>query len=61
MSPMGRVAFDEKGDPKYFTAMLFQIQHGKRVVVHPKDRASGQVEYPAVPWAYKQLKHVEVD
>jgi branched-chain amino acid transport system substrate-binding protein len=50
MSPMGRVAFDEKGDPKYFVAVLFQTQKGKQVVIYPKDRATGKVIYPAVPW-----------
>jgi len=50
ISPMGRIAFDEKGDPKYFVAILFQTQKGKQVVVYPKDRSTGQVQYPAVPW-----------
>ena len=50
VSPIGRVAFDEKGDPKYFVAILFQTQKGKQVVIYPKDRATGQVKYPAVPW-----------
>jgi branched-chain amino acid transport system substrate-binding protein len=50
ISPMGRVAFDEKGDPKYFKAILFQTQKGKQVVIYPKDRATGKVQYPAVPW-----------
>ncbi len=50
MSPMGRIAFDDKGDPKHFTAILFQTQKGNQVVVYPKDRATGQVQYPGVPW-----------
>jgi branched-chain amino acid transport system substrate-binding protein len=50
---LGRVAFDEKGDPKYFTAILFQTQKGNQVVVYPKDRAIGTVQYPAVPWSGK--------
>jgi len=37
--PLGRVAFDEKGDPRFFTAVLFQTQKGNQVVVYPKDRA----------------------
>lgn len=53
MSPMGRVAFDEKGDPKYFTAALFQTQKGKQVVIFPKDRKMGEAVYPAVPWGAK--------
>ena len=53
MSPMGRVAFDERGDPKYFTAALFQTQKGNQVVIFPKDRKMGDVVYPAVPWGAK--------
>jgi branched-chain amino acid transport system substrate-binding protein len=53
VGPLGRVAFDEKGDPKYFTAILFQTQKGNQVVVYPKDRAMGTIQYPAVPWGGK--------
>jgi branched-chain amino acid transport system substrate-binding protein len=53
MSPLGRVAFDDKGDPKYFVATLFQTQKGNQVVIYPKDRATGTVVYPAVPWGGK--------
>jgi branched-chain amino acid transport system substrate-binding protein len=53
VGPLGRVAFDEKGDPRYFTAVLFQTQKGEQIVVYPKDRAKGSVQYPAVPWGGK--------
>ena len=53
ISPIGRVAFDDKGDPKYFMACLFQTQKGNQVVIYPKDRATGKVLYPAVPWGGK--------
>jgi branched-chain amino acid transport system substrate-binding protein len=53
MSPLGRVAFDEKGDPKHFVAILFQTQKGNQVVIYPKDRSTGTVVYPAVPWGGK--------
>ncbi len=53
VGPLGRVTFDEKGDPKYFTAILFQTQKGNQVVVYPKDRAIGTIQYPAVPWGGK--------
>ena len=53
VSPLGRVAFDDKGDPKYFSAVLFQTQKGTQVVVYPTDRASGSVQYPGVPWVGK--------
>jgi len=51
VTPIGRVAFDEKGDPKHFTAVLFQTRAGKQVVVYPRDRAGGEAKYPAVPWS----------
>ena len=50
-SVIGRVAFDDKGDPRHFTAVLFQTIGGKQVVVYPADRASGKAIYPAVPWS----------
>ncbi len=49
-SVLGRVAFDEKGDPRHFTAVLFQTIGGKQVVVYPRERAVGAAVYPAVPW-----------
>jgi len=53
VGPLGRVAFDEKGDPKYFTCVLFQTQNEEQVVVYPKNRAKGTIQYPAVPWGGK--------
>jgi branched-chain amino acid transport system substrate-binding protein len=53
VSPLGRVAFDDKGDPKYFSAVLFQTQKATQVVVYPTDRAAGTVQYPGVPWGGK--------
>jgi branched-chain amino acid transport system substrate-binding protein len=53
IGPLGRVAFDEKGDPRFFTAVLFQTQQGEQVVVYPQDRAKGSFRYPAVPWGGK--------
>jgi branched-chain amino acid transport system substrate-binding protein len=50
VTPIGRVAFDERGDPKHFSAVLFQSRGGKQVVVYPRDRATGSATYPAVPW-----------
>jgi branched-chain amino acid transport system substrate-binding protein len=50
VTPIGRVAFDERGDPRYFSAVLFQTRGGKQVVVYPRDRAGGTATYPAVPW-----------
>ncbi len=53
VTPIGRVAFDDRGDPRHFTAVLFQTLKGNQVVVYPRDRATGSVVYPAVPWAAK--------
>jgi branched-chain amino acid transport system substrate-binding protein len=53
MSPMGRLAFDDKGDPKHFMAVLFQIQKGNQVVVYPPERSGGTAVFPAVPWGSK--------
>jgi branched-chain amino acid transport system substrate-binding protein len=53
VGPLGRVAFDEKGDPRYFTAVLFQTQKGEQVVIYPPDRSKGSHIYPAVPWGGK--------
>ncbi|MGE5190613.1 MAG: ABC transporter substrate-binding protein [Gemmatimonadota bacterium] len=50
VGPLGRVAFDGNGDPKHFTAILFQTRNGTQVVVYPPERASGTIRYPAVPW-----------
>ncbi|MCX7822341.1 MAG: ABC transporter substrate-binding protein [Syntrophobacterales bacterium] len=35
ISPMGRIAFDEKGDPKYYSQTIVQIQKGSFVKVYP--------------------------
>lgn len=53
VGPLGRVAFDEKGDPRFFTAVLFQTRNGTQVVVYPPDRAAGSIRYPAVPWGVR--------
>ena len=37
VSPLGRVAFDDKGEPKHFVATLFQTQKGNQVVIYPTD------------------------
>lgn len=50
VGPLGRVAFDAKGDPRHFTALLLQVRRGRPVVVWPRERAAGAAVYPAVPW-----------
>jgi len=50
VGPLGRVAFDDRGDPRFFSAVLFQVRDGRPRVVWPRDRAAGKAAYPAVPW-----------
>jgi branched-chain amino acid transport system substrate-binding protein len=43
--PMGRLAFDKHGDPRYYQQVVVQIQNQKMVVVYPPDRATGKVDF----------------
>jgi len=43
MTPMGRVRFDERGDPVDYERVILQIQDGRHVVVWPKQRARAAV------------------
>jgi branched-chain amino acid transport system substrate-binding protein len=43
--PMGRLAFDEHGDPRYYEHVVVQIQNRKMVVVYPPERATGKVDF----------------
>jgi len=43
--PMGRLAFDENGDPRYYEHVVVQIQQQKMVVVYPPKRATGKVDF----------------
>lgn len=47
---MGRIAFDERGENRYFSQRMGQHQNGKIVIVWPKEDATGKMNYPAVPW-----------
>lgn len=47
---IGRVKFNEKHDNQYFTQYMGQHQNGRVVIVWPKDRATGTMVYPGVPW-----------
>lgn len=44
VTPMERLAFDEKGDPKDYHQVMVQIQNGKMVAVYPRDRATARLE-----------------
>jgi branched-chain amino acid transport system substrate-binding protein len=46
-TPLGRVKFDENGDPLFYERVVIQIQGGRHVVVYPKERATTPVRYPA--------------
>lgn len=46
--PLGRLQFDERGDPLHYQIGIFQIQQGKHVLVYPRNRATGGVIYPAL-------------
>jgi len=43
MTPMGRVRFDERGDPVSYERVILQIQDGRHIVVWPKQRAQAAV------------------
>jgi branched-chain amino acid transport system substrate-binding protein len=46
-TPLGRVKFDEAGDPLFYERVVIQIQGGRHVVVYPRERATAPVRYPA--------------
>jgi len=46
-TPLGRVAFDERGDPRLYERAVVQIQDGRHVVVYPPSRAQAAPRYPA--------------
>lgn len=44
--PLGRLRFDEQGEPLHYERVIIQIQGGRHVVVHPPARATGRLIYP---------------
>src|SRR5439155_1497374 len=44
-TPLGRVKFDDKGEPLFYERVIVQIQQGRHVVVYPRARAAA----PAAP------------
>ncbi len=46
MTPLGRVKFDDKGDPLYYERVIVQIQNGRHAVVYPRDRATASPQLP---------------
>ncbi|MDE1184770.1 ABC transporter substrate-binding protein [Paraburkholderia sp.] len=47
---IGTVRFDSNGDNPAFLNNMAQIQDGKVSIVWPKDKATGTLKYPALPW-----------
>jgi branched-chain amino acid transport system substrate-binding protein len=45
-TPMGRVAFDDHGDPVAYERVVLQIQDGRHVVVFPPARATARPRLP---------------
>ena len=46
-TPLGRIKFDERGDPIFYERVVIQIQGGRHVVVYPGERATAPTRYPA--------------
>jgi branched-chain amino acid transport system substrate-binding protein len=51
MLPMGRLSFDEQGDPRHYQHLVVQIQNGRLVAVYPTERATGSMIYPMPQWS----------
>jgi branched-chain amino acid transport system substrate-binding protein len=51
MLPMGRLSFDEQGDPRHYQHLVVQIQNGRLVAVYPAERATGSMIYPMPQWS----------
>ena len=47
---IGRVKFAANGDNEVFSHRMGQHQNGKVVIVWPKERATGKMNFPALPW-----------
>ncbi|MCP3728130.1 ABC transporter substrate-binding protein [Paraburkholderia sp. CNPSo 3272] len=47
---IGKVSFAPNGDNPAFLNNMAQIQGNRIVLVWPKERATGKLKYPALPW-----------
>jgi len=45
-TPLGRVKFDERGEPLFYERVIVQIQGGRHVVVYPRERAAAPAVHP---------------
>lgn len=46
LTPMGRIGFDEKGDPRYYQVRGIQIQDGRHVIIYPVESARVRIKTP---------------
>ncbi len=47
--PLGRVRFNERGDPTAYEQVVVQVQQGEIKAVFPPQRATGRLVYPLPP------------
>ncbi|MFD2442067.1 hypothetical protein ACFSS8_21825 [Paracoccus kondratievae] len=47
---IGKVIFDESGDNTNFAHRMAQHQDGAVAIVWPKESATAEARFPAVPW-----------
>ncbi len=50
LTPLERLQFDDRGEPRHYRRLIVQLQHETHIVVYPPDRAAGKARYPVPPW-----------
>jgi hypothetical protein len=45
LTPLGRVQFDSRGEPRFYPRVVVQIQQGRHVVVYPPEAATASLVY----------------
>ncbi len=50
LTPLQRLQFDDRGEPRHYRRLIVQIQRETHVVVYPPDRARGKAKYPVPAW-----------
>jgi branched-chain amino acid transport system substrate-binding protein len=46
-TPLGRVKFDDRGEPLFYERVIVQVQNGRHLVVYPPARATAPIRFPA--------------
>jgi branched-chain amino acid transport system substrate-binding protein len=46
-TPLGRVRFDDRGEPLFYERVIVQVQNGRHLVVYPPARATAPIRFPA--------------